>query len=108
MQWQRLHLFVVDLDAFGVGASSSAACTFRPVAGVVAPIRATTTSWLVKARPPVHRDVREQAVLKLVPLAGARWQMAHDDRKTGVAAMAPSSTFHRRVREPLEPTPSGT
>jgi hypothetical protein len=30
---------------------------------------------------PMNADVREQAMLDLVPLAGARWQMADRDRK---------------------------
>src|ERR1700694_1967241 len=32
---------------------------------------------------PVHRDVGEQPVLDLVPLAGPRWQVAHGDMQAG-------------------------
>jgi hypothetical protein len=55
---------------------------------------------------PISGDERKQAVLDLVPLAGAGRQVAHGDGIPSSSASFCRSTFHSRTREPLLPPPS--
>ena len=55
---------------------------------------------------PVLGDVREHAVLDLVPFAGARREVAHMDGQPQVATKLCNATFHKRHRLPLLPPPS--
>ena len=56
-----------------------------PVLVVVAAMVSTTTSWVVQGpAAPVQGDRGEHAVLDLVPLRGARRQVAHGDPQPGL------------------------
>ena len=84
-----------------------------PVRVVVAAMRSTTTSWLISGRPrQFNRDVAEQAVLNLVPFAGAGWQVADRDGQAGLAGCPPShgprrqATARPSTNSPDVPAPS--
>jgi hypothetical protein len=47
---------------------------------------------------PVLRDVAEEAMLDLVPFAGARWEVRDVDRQGQVVGQALQSCFHVRER----------
>lgn len=60
---------------------SSSACTVRPVLVVVAAMVCTMTSWLLNGRPSQFIEMWENRRCSiLVPLAGARWQVAGGTR----------------------------
>ena len=76
-------------------------------------MRSTTISWLVSGRPrQFNRDVAEQAVLNLVPFAGAGWQVADRDGQAGLAGCPPShgprrqATARPSTNSPDVPAPS--
>ena len=58
------------------------------------------------ASPPVLGDVTEHAVLDLVPLAGAEWEVADLIGIFNRCAKSCNATFHKRERLALPPTPS--
>src|SRR6266511_2950478 len=78
-------LGVGDLDPGRVGPAVKLSLDFQVRAG--GGLADQVDDHLVgnqRATPPVHRDLREQAVLDPVPLGGARREVAHRDRQAGL------------------------
>ena len=78
-------------QALGIVALSISARTFKPLRVLVLAMRLTITSWLISGATPVHGDEGEQPVLDLVPLAGARREVA--DRECPGPSRRPAAQF---------------
>ena len=71
----------------------------RPAIGLAAAVDSDDGREIDQRRaPPVHRNVREQAVLDLVPLAGARREVTDRDREPFVLFSATQARDCERVR----------
>ena len=84
-QRQCLHLFLGHLDARRIFPGVEFGSDLKP--GGCPDVPDAVDDGLVRRQrgaPPVRRDVTEEPVLDLVPLAGARRKMTHLDGQSGL------------------------
>ena len=80
LQTHLFHLFVTDRDAFWIGSLIDFRTDSQTgFSGGRADETHDGGQTHQRFTTPVHGDVREKPMLNLVPLAGARWIVAHGD-----------------------------
>src|SRR6185437_210407 len=85
----RLHLSFSDLEAFGVEVSIDLAAYFETCFGARRADELNDDLMTdQRLAPPVHGDEGEQAMLDLVPFAGARRQVGHGYFQVGLIGEA--------------------